>query len=72
MFVALWSTFFSSKWHYTVFFGFIRYMFPNTRFTKVYMTNITVERGDGSLTKVTPDDILETETVQRIHDVVLL
>ena len=53
------------KWYYVVFFGFIREMFPHTVFTKMYMTNITVIRGDRGLTEVTPYDILEA--VHRVH-----
>ena len=49
------------KWHYVVIFGLIREMFPNTVFTQMYVTNVTVPRGDRGLTKVTPYGILEAE-----------
>ena len=47
------------KWHYVVIFGFIREMFPLTGFTYMYVTNVTVFRGDRVFTEVTPYDILE-------------
>ena len=53
------------KWHYAVFFGLIREMFPHTGFTKMYVTNVTVLRGDRGLTEVTSYDILEA--VHRVH-----
>ena len=55
------------KWHYVVIFGLIRAMFLNTDFTEMYVTNVTVLRGDRGLTEVTctPYDILETKF--RLH-----
>ena len=47
------------KWHYVVIFGFISKMVPHTGITQMYVTNVTVLRGDRGLTEVTPYDILE-------------
>ena len=59
MFCTVGSNSSQFKWHYVVIFGFIREMFPHTGFTKMYVTNVTVLRGDRGLTEVTPYDILE-------------
>ena len=58
------------EWHYAVIFGVIREMFPHTGFTKMYVTNFTVLRGDRGLTEVTPYDILEAEL--GVHDLAIV
>ena len=56
--------------HYAEIFGVIREMFPHTGFTKMYVTNFTVLRGDRGLTEVTPYDILEAEL--GVHDLAIV